>query len=142
MIRYALKCAHGHAFDSWFRDSSAYEALAKAGQVSCAICGSTEVEKSVMAPSVNASASDSNEPAQPLSGPANPAELALRQLRTHLEKNADYVGKEFASEARRIHEGEADARGIWGEASPDEAKALSDDGIPVAPIPFISRTND
>ena len=142
MIRYALKCAEGHAFESWFRDSSAYDALAEAGQVTCAVCGTTEVQKSIMAPAVSGPSTEVEERKNPLSAPASPAEAALRQLRDHLSKNADYVGKDFASEARRIHQGEADARGIWGEATREDAKALKDDGIPVAPIPFISRTND
>lgn len=142
MIRYALKCAEGHAFESWFRDSAAYEALAKAGQLTCAVCGCPKVQKSIMAPALGGASSEASAPSQPLSAPAGPAEAALRKMREHLEKNADYVGQDFASEARRIHEGEADARGIWGEASREDAKALKDDGIPVAPIPFISRTND
>lgn len=142
MIRYALKCAEGHAFESWFRDSSAYDALAEAGQVTCAVCGTTEVQKSIMAPAVSGPSTEVEETKNPLSAPASPAEAALRQLRDHLSKNADYVGKDFATEARRIHQGEADARGIWGEATREDAKALKDEGVPVAPIPFISRTND
>ena len=140
MIRYDLKCAEGHAFDSWFRDSAAYESLANAGQVSCAVCGSTDIEKSIMAPAVGGTRKTNTE--TPLSAPAHPAEAALRQLREHLSKNADYVGGDFAAEARKIHDGEAVERGIWGEATREDAKALADDGIPVAPIPFVSRTND
>ena len=142
MIRYALKCAEGHDFDSWFRDSEAYDTLRKAGQVNCAVCGDTRIEKSIMAPAVSNARKSEPSTDAPLSAPAHPAEAALRKMREHLEKNADYVGKEFASEARKIHDGEADARGIWGEASREDAKALVDDGIPVAPLPFISRTND
>lgn len=140
MIRYALKCSEGHVFESWFKDSSAFESLSSAGQLSCAVCGATDVQKSVMAPAVGGKGPETE--AAPLSAPAHPAELALRKLRDHLSKNSDYVGKEFASEARRIHEGEAEQRGIWGEATKEDAKSLADDGIPVAPIPFISRTND
>lgn len=143
MIRYALKCAEGHAFDSWFRGSAAYESLAAAGQLSCAVCGSPKVEKSIMAPAVgNTTAEADSPPAPSLSKPAHPAEQALRALREHLSRNADYVGNEFASEARRIHDGEAEARGIWGEATPEDAKSLKEDGIPVAPLPFLNRTND
>lgn len=138
MIRYALKCAEGHEFESWFKDSAAFDSLSTAGQISCAVCGSTDVEKSIMAPAV----SGKREETAPLSAPAHPAEAALRQLRDHLSKNADYVGKEFASEARKIHEGEAEQRGIWGEATKEDAKSLADDGIPVAPLPFVNRTND
>ena len=137
MIRYTLKCEGGHTFDSWFRDSNAYDTLAAAGQVACVVCGSTDVEKAVMAPSVRAEG-----PATELSKPRSPAEHALAKLRDHLEKNSDYVGQDFAAEARRIHDGEADARSIWGEARLDDARALHEDGIPVAPLPWITRRND
>ena len=139
MIRYTLKCDQDHAFESWFKDSEAFDTLSKARQVSCSVCGSTKVKKTIMAPSVSASSSE--EPA-PLSAPQSPAEAALTQLRQHLRENSDYVGKEFADEARRIHLGESEARGIWGEATPDDAKALKDEGIPVAPIPWMSRQDD
>lgn len=142
MIKYALKCREGHAFESWFRDSAAYDKLATAGQVACAVCGSTEVEKTIMAPAVPAKKGNQVAEPAPLSQPAHPAEAALKKLREHLQKNSDYVGNEFASEARKIHEGEADERGIWGEATAEDAKSLADDGIPVAPIPWMSRTND
>ena len=147
MIRYTLKCAEGHVFDSWFRDSQAFDTLAAAGQLACSVCGSTKVEKSIMAPAVG-NARETGEatlpaaPEAPLSAPSHPAEAALRKLREHLSKNADYVGKSFAEEARAIHEGAAEQRGIWGEATREDAKALVDDGIPVAPLPMINRTND
>ncbi len=140
MIRYALKCPEGHGFDSWFRDSSAFDTLAKAGQIACSVCGATSIEKTIMAPSVSGAVSKTAE--APLSAPATPAEAALREMRRHLQDNSDYVGREFADEARRIHEGEADKHSIWGEASREEAKALHDDGIPVAPIPWMSRRDD
>ena len=139
MIRYTLRCKKGHESEAWFKDSAAYDALRRAGQVSCGVCGDTNVEKAIMAPSV--SGTKKREEA-PLSTPANPAEAALAKMRAHLRENSDYVGKEFAEEARRIHLGEADARGIWGEASKDDAKALVDEGIPVAPIPWMSRQDD
>lgn len=156
MIRYSLKCAKGHTFDSWFRNSDAYEALARDGQLTCAICGGTDVTKSVMAPAV--SASDSAAPPDPvetpslpvaadqaeapLSAPASPAEAALRQLQQQVRENSDYVGADFAEEARRIHVGESDERAIWGEASLQDAKDLHDDGIPVAPLPWMRRRTD
>lgn len=144
MILYTLKCKEGHAFESWFRDSSAYDALAAAGQVACAVCGDTSVEKAIMAPAVGSGTREPAEPPKPasLSEPASPAEAALRKLRDHLETNSDYVGQGFADEARRIHLGEADARSIWGEATPADAKALHDEGIPVAPLPPMSRRDD
>ena len=146
MIRYTLKCANDHDFESWFRSSDAYETLAKAGQVTCAVCGSAQVEKAIMAPAVSgtkkkAEVADATDDA-PLSTPSNPAESALRQMREHLKKNSDYVGKEFAAEARKMHDGESDQRSIWGEATPADAKALHDDGVTVAPIPWMSRQDD
>ena len=132
MIRYALRCKNGHDFDGWFRSSDAFETMQRSAQVACAECGATEVEKSLMAPAVPAKD-------KPLSAPANPAETALDQLRRHVEKNSDYVGLKFADEARAIHEGRSPGRAIHGEARPEEAKKLIEDGVPVAPLPFIPR---
>lgn len=131
MIRYALKCADGHGFDSWFQSAGAYDTLSDKGMVSCAVCGSTEVSKAIMAPRVTL-----KDDVAPLSVPSTPAEQALRKLRTELEKNADYVGTTFATEARAIHLGEAPERPIWGQANLKEAKALVEEGVPIAPIPF------
>ena len=139
MIRYTLKCKKGHSFESWFKGSDAFDTLLKAGQVTCAVCGTSKVEKSIMAPSVGGGSPEED---APLSKPQSPAEAALVQMRQHLRENSDYVGKEFADEARRIHIGESEQRGIWGEATPDDAKALKDEGIPVAPIPWMSRQDD
>jgi hypothetical protein len=136
MIRYSLKCAEAHEFEAWFRSSAAYDEQRAAGHVRCAVCGGGDVAKAVMAPSVS---SPGAEPDPNLSKPASPAEAALRELRRHIEKTSDYVGRDFATEARRIHDGDADKRSIWGEASLGDAKALHDDGIPVAPIPWIRR---
>jgi len=140
MIRYSLKCSSGHEFEAWFRSSADFDAQRSAGHVACAICASPEVEKAVMAPAVAAPAREAG-PEPALSRPASPAEAALQEMRRHVERNSDYVGRDFAQEARRIHEGEADRRSIWGEASPGEAKALKEDGIPVAPIPWMRRGN-
>ena len=142
MIRYALKCSKGHQFDSWFRDSAAFETLLKSKQLTCTVCGTTKVEKTIMAPAVKGGKKVAIEEANPLSQPATPAEAALKKLRNHLRENSDYVGKEFASEARRIHDGDSDARSIWGEASKEDAESLKEDGIPVAPLPFVSRQDD
>jgi len=131
MIRYALKCADGHGFDSWFQSAGAYDTLSDKGMVSCAVCGSTQVSKAIMAPRVTL-----KDDVAPLSVPSTPAEQALRKLRTELEKNADYVGTTFATEARAIHLGEAPERPIWGQANLKEAKALVEEGVPIAPIPF------
>lgn len=142
MIRYALRCSRGHDFESWFRSSSAFDQLNDAGQVVCAVCGDSEVRKPPMAPAV-AGSRKAAEPDQSLATPSNPVEAAIRQIREHLEKNADYVGDRFAEEARRIHAEDTaeEARQIWGEATRDEAKSLIEDGIPVAPLPF-RRRND
>ncbi len=141
MIRYNLKCARAHEFEAWFRSSAAYDEQRKAGQVGCAVCGATEVEKAVMAPALKAAATVAPDLAPRLSTPASPAEAALAALRRKIETTSDYVGREFAAEARRIHDGEGAKRAIWGEASLDDARALKDDGIPVAPIPWMRRTD-
>ncbi|MEX0339797.1 MAG: DUF1178 family protein [Arenibacterium sp.] len=135
MIQYALKCAEGHRFDSWFQSADAYEKLAARGLVECAVCGGGGVEKAVMTPRVNATSSQTKE--RPLSVPANPAEQALAEMRKQIETNSDYVGNEFAKQARAMHEGEAPERAIHGEARLDEAKKLVEDGVPVMPLPFL-----
>lgn len=138
MIRYALKCPDGHGFESWFQSASAYDALATAGHVSCPVCGSSKVEKTLMAPAVQATRETPAEPARPaLAAPSNPVEEALAALRRQVEENSEYVGMNFASEARRIHAGNAPERAIHGEARPDEARKLIEDGVPVAPLPFM-----
>lgn len=137
MIRYRLKCDKGHEFDSWFASSGAYDRLLGAGHVACAICGSARVEKALMAPSVSGTEAP-EAPEAALAAPAPQDALAekLAAWRRHVEANSDYVGLEFAREARAMHEGDAPARAIWGEAKPDEARALIEDGVPVAPLPF------
>ncbi|ETX14457.1 hypothetical protein OCH239_02510 [Roseivivax halodurans JCM 10272] len=135
MIRYTLRCADGHEFESWFQSAGAFDALARSGHLSCAVCGSPRVEKSLMAPHVAADA-EASPPKRALSAPKSPAEQALAALRKHIEKSADYVGRDFATQARAMHLGDAPERPIWGETRPDEAKALLEDGVPVAPLPF------
>lgn len=137
MIRYALRCASDHRFDSWFGSGADFERLRDAGHIACAVCGSSEVEKDLMAPGIAGSAE-----AAPLSAPASPAEQALAELRRHVEATSENVGRRFAYEARRIHEGEAPARSIIGEARPAEARALVEDGIPVAPLPWSTRRSN
>lgn len=147
MIRYDLKCAEGHMFDSWFQSSSAYDKLAAAGMVSCVICGGTKVEKAIMAPRVStsdkASVAPKVEPApEPAEAPApkltenSDAEKMLSEMRKHIEKNATYVGGNFAAEARAQHLGDAPERAIYGEAKPEDVKKLIEDDVPVAPLPF------
>ena len=149
MIRYSLKCAHGHEFDSWFQSADAFDSLMSAGMVTCAVCGTKEVNKSLMAPRVrparNAVAKPDTRAQEPevpqkagaLSAPASPQEQALAQLKRHVEENSDYVGMNFAAEARKMHDGDAPERAIHGEAKPEEARKLIEDGVPVAPLPFL-----
>ncbi len=169
MINYSLKCAQGHSFDSWFQSASAFDKLSAAGLVACAFCGSSEVEKAIMAPRVRTGrkavsgigepeptegpaaspSTDSPAPAPaaapesgpgalstPMRGQAAEMEKALGELRRKVETDSDYVGKDFASEARAMHLGDAPERAIHGEAKPEEAKALIDEGIQVLPLPF------
>lgn len=142
MIQYTLKCADGHEFDSWFQSAGAYEKLHAAGMVACAVCGGSDVTKAIMAPRVSA-ARDRADTAEPKSGqgalsaPASPAEQAIRLLRKKIESSSEYVGMSFAEEARAIHEGSAPERAIHGEAKPAEARRLIEDGVPVAPLPFL-----
>lgn len=144
MIRFTLKCREGHQFESWFQSSEAYDTLKAAGHVACAVCGGVDVEKAIMAPRVSTARKGEDagsngagpKGAGPLSAPASPAEQALAALKAHVEANSDYVGMEFAREARAMHEGDAPERAIYGEARLDEAKKLIEDGVPVAPLPF------
>ena len=138
MIRYSLKCVADHSFDSWFQSAAAFDALADAGHVTCPVCGSGDISKTLMTPAV-ASARKSATPSmdRPLSTPANPHEQALAALRAEVEANSAYVGKDFVAEARKMHEGTTAPRAIHGEARLDEAKKLVEDGVPVMPLPFI-----
>ena len=136
MIRFSLKCSQNHSFDSWFQSSDAYEKLAKAGLLTCAECGDHAVEKSLMAPKI---ATQSPSESHALRAPMNEAERNLAKLRQQIEANSDYVGMNFAHEARAIHLGDSPARAIYGEAKAEEAKALIEEGIPVAPLPFMPK---
>jgi hypothetical protein len=140
MIRYALSCPNNHGFESWFQSAQAYDTLASAGHVACPVCGSPDVRKTLMAPAVKPArkAAATQEPAKgPLSQPSDPQEKALAAMRRELEAKSDYVGPSFALEARRMHEGTAPERSIYGEARPEEARKLLEDGIPVVPLPFL-----
>lgn len=135
MIKYTLKCAKDHRFESWFASSEAYETLARGGHVACIHCGDTQITKTLMAPSVPAKG-EVRDQSPSLSETVTPQEKALADLRRKVEENADYVGLSFAKEARDIHEGTAPDRPIYGEANLKEAKALLEDGVPVMPLPF------
>ena len=150
MIRYALRCERGHEFESWFQSSSAYDGQRKRGLVTCPACDSAKVEKAIMAPRIAGKRRSKNIEA-PVAAPASktaPNQLVmspqerelvtkLRELRDHVVKNADNVGKQFPEEARKMHYGETKHRAIYGEATSDEAKSLVDEGVEVAPLPVL-----
>ncbi len=147
MIRYTLKCDNAHSFDSWFSSVKGFERLQAEKRLSCAICGSTVVEKSLMAPSVvpgralaaAAETTSETRPENSLGAPTNELEAAIAVLRRQVEENSDYVGLNFAAEARAMHEGAQPERPIHGEARLEDARALLEDGVPVAPLPFLPR---
>lgn len=151
MIRYALKCSNDHSFESWFQSSAAFDSLKSAGMVTCPSCDDTDISKVLMAPGVSTrnAASENTSAPTTVSGseapmmsnaPADPklAE-AIRTLRDHVEKNSDYVGDRFAAEARAMHVGDKPHRPIYGEAKPEDAKKLVEDGVPALPLPFIPK---
>lgn len=133
MIRYALHCEHGHGFEAWFASSSDYDGQAARGLVECPLCGSKQVDKQVMSPAVSGT--------KKTAAPEMAAKMqtmmmeAAREIRAHVETHFDYVGDSFASEARAIHEGRSEPREIYGEATPQEVRALKEDGVPCAPLP-------
>src|SRR6266481_4960238 len=135
MILFALRCAADHAFEGWFRNGAAFETQSEAGKIACPVCGDKTVSKAPMAPHLGRSTKNET--------PVSPEQMrkALGELRRQVEANCDYVGDRFAEEARRIHYGETEARSIYGEASPDDAKSLDDEGIEIARIPWPSRTD-
>ena len=151
MIRFSLRCAEAHEFESWFKDSAAFDRMAAAGLVECPVCGDTKVAKALMAPAIRKApgvkgrAETKPEAAAPkpsagrvAAGPLPAQMLALLQrMRAEVERNCDYVGADFAEEARRIHQGEAEARGIYGEATEEETEALREEGIEVARLPWV-----
>ena len=149
MILYQLECDSEHQFEAWFKDSQTYDKQAKRKLLTCPVCGSTKVGKALMAPRINKSKSLS----PPITGGSAPStgvnvspqneELRkkLKELRAEIEQNCDYVGNQFAEEARKIHYGEADAKNIYGEASLEEAKELVDEGVNFTPIPWLPKEN-
>ncbi len=140
MIRYDLQCDQDHLFDGWFRDSAAYDAQVSRGLVACTHCGSLAISKQIMAPGIPAKSNRKSEVATRMaSGIADPRAAAMlemmRAVRREVETTAENVGTQFAEEARRIHYKEAETRGIYGQASMDDAKALVEEGISVMPLP-------
>jgi hypothetical protein len=157
MILFTLKCGSNHEFEGWFRDNVAYDRQQRRGLIACPECGSTAVEKAPMAPRLGRSHQGRSEspPPEPQSeapvpvtqagddAPPTPAQVrrALQILRRHIERNCEDVGTGFAAEARRIHKGEAKTRGIYGAATQAETKALLEDGIEVASIPWVPSSD-
>ncbi|WP_431268397.1 DUF1178 family protein [Dankookia sp. P2] len=161
MIHYDLRCTAGHEFDGWFKDSAGFEAQAKAGFVECPVCGGTEVTKRLMAPAIpKKGRSRAKEVAPPAAVPAAPPPLPppgsnqaaagpvpaqvvalLQRMRAEVEKHCDYVGSGFAEEARKMHRGESDRRGIYGEASAADTEALQEEGIEIARLPWVPRAD-
>ena len=153
MIRYNLHCERGHAFESWFQSSQAYETQEKRQLVNCPSCGSAKVERAIMAPQIVSKksrdraapappAAEATTPASPASTPlmmAQERELRakLKELRDHIVKNADNVGERFPNEARKMHYGDIEHRPIYGEASPEEARSLIEEGVEVSPLPVL-----
>ncbi|MEA2921273.1 MAG: hypothetical protein QOF07_1236 [Bradyrhizobium sp.] len=155
MIRYTLRCDRGHAFESWFQNSSAYESQEKRQLVNCPACGSAKVERAIMAPQIMSRKGRESALPAPAPTPAPTADAAvtastplmmaqerelrakLKGLRDHIVKNADNVGERFPNEARKMHYGDIEHRPIYGEASPDEARALIDEGVEVSPLPVL-----
>jgi hypothetical protein len=154
MIRYNLRCDRSHTFESWFQSSSAYESQEKRKLVSCPSCGSTKVERAIMAPQIVSKKGREVAVSEPAASAA-PSEMTtaestpllmsqerelrakLKELRDHITKNADNVGERFPNEARKMHYGDIEHRPIYGEASPDEARALIDEGVEVSPLPVL-----
>ena len=155
MIHYSLVCHKGHDFESWFASSAAYDKQVKRGLVSCPLCGSAKVEKAIMAPRlarkdkstpIVAPAEESAAAPTPAQAPTPVAMISpqekefrakLKELRDHLTANADNVGKKFPEEARKMHYGETEHRSIYGEASPQDAKELHEEGIEFHPLPVL-----
>ena len=146
MIKYALLCESSHEFESWFRDSEAFEIQAKRGLVSCPVCQSTKIKKAIMAPRIKR-AQPAPEPVPTCTSESQPVALldereqllraAIRSLREKIEANTDDVGQRFPEEARKMHQGDVPRRSIRGQASLEDARALIEEGIEVMPIPTL-----
>lgn len=136
MIKYALLCGAGHAFEGWFGSSAEFDEQAKTGLVECPICGDAQIAKQIMAPAVTGA--KKREP-QPSAKMREMMMEAAEQVRSHVEENFDYMGDAFADEARAIHEGRSEMRGIYGEATPSQIQGLEKDGVSVAPLPPAKR---
>jgi hypothetical protein len=160
MIHYQLQCGQNHAFDGWFKDSASFGKQARRGLLECPVCGDAAVERALMAPAVPRKGrgrrveADAAPAVEASSGSASGGPVAvagarmpdhvramMQKLRAEIERNCDYVGEDFADEARRIHRGESDRRGIYGETSADDAESLAEEGIAVASVPWVPRAD-
>lgn len=129
MIRYDLKCDKGDEFDAWFGSIADYDKQAASGLIECPHCGSTHVDKAPMAPAVRTSRKKEEQKERAV------AMAMAQKVREHIKDNFDYVGDKFADEARKMHSGESEERAIWGEATPEEARELAEEGVPASPLP-------
>jgi hypothetical protein len=147
MISFDLNCNKGHVFEAWFASGARFEADAKARRIECPFCGDKRIAKAPMAPNVSAGRVEERVPAPPAqeAGPTQAqmveAYKAMRKLQRRIERDFDHVGNRFAEEARKIHHGEVDKRAIYGSATPNESKALKDEGIEFGEIPWLPRLN-
>ena len=137
MIKYTLKCNNSHQFESWFRTSDDYEKLNNEKMLSCEICGSKSISKSLMSPSV--SSKEKKRTKETLNTVPSKLQKLIKQLKKEVEKNCEYVGDNFEKEARAIHYGDSPERSIYGKTTIKEAKSLYEDGIPVTPLPWVDR---
>lgn len=139
MIKYNLICRNGHEFEGWFSNSEAFDKQAKAKQLQCTICGNTNVTKALMAPNLGPSTKKNKTPGQSAEFAKFQTEFreAVKKVREHIEQNADYVGKNFAEEARKIHYEESEPRDIYGEATSTEVKELTEEGVDFQALPSL-----
>lgn len=135
MILFELRCGNDHHFEGWFRDNAGYDAQAAAGEIACPVCGDTRIAKAIMAPSLNKATGQ----ALDVKDMAREMRRLLGEIRQKVEDNCDYVGDRFADEARKIHYGEVEPRGIYGESTPEQAEALEEEGVAIHRIPWVER---
>jgi hypothetical protein len=141
MIKYSVRCGKNHVFEAWFKDSATFDAQSKSGDIVCPQCGNNLVVKAPMAPRiVKSQQSDVSHESRAREVAERILEAAV-EMRKEVEANCDYVGGQFADEARKIHYGEADERGIYGEASDEETQELDDEGIDVIKLPNVRKNS-
>ena len=139
MILYNLKCTNGHNFNSWFASAETFDKLSRLGQLSCEVCGCSEIKKDLMSPRLQSKSKNTKFKKNILVKPHSEAEKILKDFKEKIEKNSENVGRNFAKIAREIHEGDAPERSIIGEATPKETLELIEDEIPVTPLPWFNR---